>query len=238
MREGPLHAALKAWYAASGDAIEVPIDGFVVDIVRGDLLIEIQTAGFSALRRKLDHLLPDHPVRIVHPIAADKWIVKRDGSAEIGRRRSPKHGTAVDVFSELTSFPERVAHPHLTIDVLLVSEEEVWRPDDSRGWRRRGWVIEERRLLDVVDHLAIDGPGDLASLLPGGLSEPFTTGDLATALGKPRRLAQQMAYCLARCGVLEAAGKAGNANLYRVPGRPRGLETSGHPRLSDTRETT
>ena len=39
LNEKPLHAALKAWYAQPGDRLEVAVDGFVVDIVRGDLLI-------------------------------------------------------------------------------------------------------------------------------------------------------------------------------------------------------
>jgi hypothetical protein len=41
LNEKPLHAALKQWYAEPEDRIEAPVDGFTVDIVRGDLLIEI-----------------------------------------------------------------------------------------------------------------------------------------------------------------------------------------------------
>ena len=40
--EKPLHAALKAWYARAGDRLEVQVDGFIIDIVRDGLLIEIQ----------------------------------------------------------------------------------------------------------------------------------------------------------------------------------------------------
>ena len=43
LNEKPLHAALKDWCARPGDQFEVFVDGFVVDIVRGNLLIEIQT---------------------------------------------------------------------------------------------------------------------------------------------------------------------------------------------------
>ena len=41
----------KAWYAAPGDRMEQPIDGYVADLVRGDELIEIQTRNFGALKR-------------------------------------------------------------------------------------------------------------------------------------------------------------------------------------------
>ncbi len=71
MREGPLHAALKAWLARPGDRLEVPVDGFVIDLVRADgELVEIQTGSFSPLRSKMDALLDGYRVRIVHPIPA------------------------------------------------------------------------------------------------------------------------------------------------------------------------
>ena len=65
LNEKPLHAALKAWYAQPGDEFEALVDGSVIDIVRGDLLVEIQTRNFSALKRKLEKLVVDHPVRLV-----------------------------------------------------------------------------------------------------------------------------------------------------------------------------
>lgn len=43
LNENPLHAALKKWYARPGDQLEVSVDGFVIDVVQGNLLIEIQT---------------------------------------------------------------------------------------------------------------------------------------------------------------------------------------------------
>ena len=46
-----LHADLKRWYCQPGDTFEQPVDGFVVDVVRGDLLIEIQTRSFSSIKR-------------------------------------------------------------------------------------------------------------------------------------------------------------------------------------------
>jgi len=52
LNEGALHAQLKEWYRRPGDLLEQVAGGFVVDLVRGDLLVEIQTGGFAPLRRK------------------------------------------------------------------------------------------------------------------------------------------------------------------------------------------
>ena len=225
--EKPLHAALKHWYADGGDRIEEPVDGFVIDIVRGDVLIEIQTSGFAALKRKLVTLLDHHVVHVVHPIAVERWIVRRGGAGEVlSRRRSPKRGGPVDVFAELVSFPELIAHVNLSIEVLLIREEEVRRFDGAKGWRRKGWVVEERRLLEVVDQLVLDSPEALVAILPSTVPPRFTTADVADALRRHRRLAQQMTYCLRRAGMIEMVGKERNAIVYsrtdgtapRVPG--------------------
>ncbi len=218
LREKPLHASLKRWYSRAGDRVEVPVDGFVIDLVREDLLIEVQTRGFSSMKKKVTTLLElGHRVRIVHPIPFDKWIVKVEADGTVlSRRRSPRHGNQTDVFAELVSFPDLLVHPHLEIDVILTNEEEYRRHTPNRSWRRKGWTIEERRLLDVVDTLLISNSDDLAALLPAGLPERFTTADLAHELGRPRRAAQQMAYCLRIADVIVAVGKSGNAVEYRV----------------------
>jgi len=218
LREKPLHASLKRWYARPGDGVEVRVDGFVIDLVREDLLIEVQTRGFSSMKQKITTLLElGRRVRIVHPIPIDKWIVKVDADGTVlSRRRSPRHGNPTDVFAELVSFPDLLAHPHLEVEVLLTIEEEYRRHTPNQSWRRKGWTVVERRLIEVVDTLLLRNAEDLTGLLPGDLPETFTTADLAEKLGRPRRAAQQMAYCLRKVGAIAAVGKHGNAVMYRV----------------------
>lgn len=220
LNEKPLHLALKQWYAEPGDRFEVNVEDFVVDIVRGNLLIEIQTRGFSAIKRKLQKLVAGHPLRLVYPVAQEKWILKlaNDGQSSLPRRKSPKRGRFEHVFSELVSFPHLMADDGFSLEVLLIKEEEVRRHEPSRAWRRRGWVTHERRLLKVTQQRLFETPGDLASLLPDGLPDRFSTSDLAAALALPRRLAQQMAYCLCQMGSIAQVGKQGNAYLYALIG--------------------
>jgi hypothetical protein len=216
LNEKPLHAALKEWYAQPGDQLEVSVGRFIADIVRGDLLIEIQTANFSSIKEKLWELTAHHPVRLVYPIARQKWIVKvaEDHHTQLSRRKSPKRGMVEDIFAELVSFPTLLASPNFSLEVLLIQEEEVRHHNPKRGWRRRGWLTLERRLLEVVDRQRFETPADMAELLSPTLPEPFTTSDLAASLPRPRRLAQRMAYCLREMQVIDPVGKQGNAILY------------------------
>lgn len=216
LNEKPLHAALKRWYAQPDDELEVSVDGFVVDIVRGDLLVEIQTGSFASIRRKLVGLTAHHSVRLVYPIAQEKWIVKlpEDEGDRPHRRKSPKRGTLVHVFEELVSFPALLSKPKFSLEVLLIKEEEIRRRDGTRGWRRKGWVIQERRLLDVVGQRLFRTPADMEVLMSSVGIKPFTTAEMAAAIDKPRWLAQKMAYCLREMGAIKAVGKQGNAVLY------------------------
>ena len=218
LREKPLHASLKRWYARPGDRVEVRVDGYVIDLVREDLLIEVQTRGFASMKLKVTALLGHgHRVRIVHPIPIDKWIVKVEADGTVlSRRRSPRHGDAIDVFGELVSFPGLVAHPGLEIDVLLTIEEEYRLHTPDRSWRRKGWTVAERRLIEVVDTVRLGHIEDLVRLLPDDLPATFTTADLAEKLGRTRRVTQQMAYCLRTLGAIVAVGKHGNSVAYRV----------------------
>ncbi|MBN1887198.1 MAG: hypothetical protein JW850_04390 [Thermoflexales bacterium] len=244
LHEGPLHAGLKAWYAQPGDQVEANVDGYIVDIVRCEapfpngVLIEIQTGSFRAIKAKLAALVAHHPLRLVYPVAWEKWIVKEGQSQrtaeDVLRRKSPKRGRVEQVFDELVSFPRLVGQAGFSLDVLFIREEEV-RCRGGRSWRRRGWVTRERRLLEVVGQQRFETVADMAALLPAGLLEPFTVTDLGRALGLSRRLAGKMAYCLREMGVLERRGKRGRAVLY---GRADGAyeadvsPETGSPRLA------
>ena len=222
-REGSLHAALKARYAAAiVDAlVEAPVDGFVIDIAGAGELVEIQTGSFASARRKLEALVATHRVVLVHAIPVEKWLVRVDADGVVLRRqRSPKRGIPLDLFEELVSIPGLVAHPNFRIELVLISEEEVRGPVPvgKRYRYPRDWLRLDRRLLEVVETRRIDGPADLLELLPAGLPEPFTTADLVAATGRSKRLAMRTVYCLARSGAAEPLDKRGRHVTYgRLP---------------------
>jgi hypothetical protein len=226
LNEKQLHASLKQWYVRPGDRLEVPVDGFVIDIVRDDLLIEIQTSNFSSIKSKLTNLVRSHRVRLVYPIVQEKWIVRsssRNGTGAI-RRKSPKKGRMEDLFRELVSIPQLLLNPNFSLEVLMIRGEEVRRYNDGKRKVRRGWLIEGRRLLDVLDQRSFQRSADWLRFLPDGL-ESFTTSDLASRMNTRRDLAQKMAYCLREARMIDLIGKRGRANLYCVPSNAEQRET-------------
>ena len=218
LNEKSLHASLKTWYTQPGDELEVRINGYVIDIVRGDQLIEIQTRNFSALKEKLAELTTHFQVRLVHPIPREKWILRigADGRKRIGRRKSPKRGCVEYLFSELVSFPQLAVQPNLSIEVLLTQEEVLWKDDGKGSWRRKKWSISDHRLMNVLESIVFTTRSDYQNLLPPSLPREFTTDDLKQSIGASQRLAGQMAYCLREMEVIKKIGKRRNAYLYTI----------------------
>jgi len=215
LQERSLHAKIKELYNAPESEVEVTVDGFVIDVVRGDLLIEIQTRKFSAIKDKLYKLMKNHPVRLVYPIAQEKWIVRQSEDGEvISRRKSPKKMGLLHIFEELVSIPTFIIHSNFEIEILLTKEEEIRVNDGKGSWRRKGWSSVDRDLVDILDRKLFTTPSDFLGLIPDTIEEPFTTKTLSETLKIPRHLVQKMTYCMRKMGALKVVGKEGNAHLY------------------------
>ncbi len=190
-------------YAEPGDAFEVPLGGFVIDILRPGLLVEVQSSSFSALANKLDVLLDGHRMLLVHPIEVETYLV-RPGRKP---RRSPNRGSVFDLFHELVSLPTLLDHPNLTLDVVLVSVNKVQHADRRARRGRGGFRTIDRELRQVLEVRRFRGTDDLVELLPSDLPPEFTTADLATRARVPRAVAQRMAFCFRALEVFTELGR-------------------------------
>lgn len=216
--EHTLHRQLKALYGARLEDQEVAVEGYRIDAVARGRLIEIQQGSLSALRRKVAHLLQQHKLTIVKPLAARKLLVKRDraGGETISQRLSPAHETLWDLFPDLVHFVEVFPHPRLTLEVLLTEQIEYRCPFQRRRKRGRDFRVEDRELQAVVSRHRLRTTVDLIRLLPETLPVEFTTADLARELGLPRWHAQKIAYCLRRTGAAETVGKFRGGWIYML----------------------
>jgi hypothetical protein len=215
-RESSLHSELKKWYFLEGDDVEAKVDDFIVDIVRGDLLIEIQIANFSTIKPKLRRLLNDHRVRLVYPIPKVKWIIHRSKTKGemFGRRKSPKKGRLPDLFNELIRIPNLLTKENLSVEVLMIEAEEVWCNDGKGSWRRRGASVEDRKLIRVFQRKVFEHPSDFLEILPKDLAHPFSNKDLAKSLAIPVNQSRKITYTLRKIGAISLVGKNRNEMLF------------------------
>jgi hypothetical protein len=212
LRESSLHASLKALYARPGDELEAIREGYVVDLVRPDELVEFQTGGFGRMRPKLEALLEHHRVRVVHPVAVERMLLRIDGDGVVtSRRRSPVRGSLLSVFDELVAIPALVTHPSLSFEVALVRVEEHRIDAPRTRSRRKPWRIADRVLVELIERRQVE----IAGVLPAAIGDPFTSPELASELGIAADLARRITYTLCGAGVIELDGKRGRAHAYR-----------------------
>ncbi|MCZ7553859.1 MAG: hypothetical protein B6D39_03440 [Anaerolineae bacterium UTCFX2] len=216
VHESSLHSSLKQFYLQDGGFSEWWLDGYWIDVFKQGQLIEIQTGKFSSLRSKFDALLNDYPIRVVYPIARQKFIVMNDRHSNfVSRRKSPKSGRFEEIFNQLIYIIKYVNNPNFSLEILITSEEELRRNDGLGSWWRRGVSIIDRRLVSVLDRWLLLEPADYARFVDPLCDQQFTNTELAARLKIPRRLAGKMTYCLAQLGVISCIEKRKNAHIFQ-----------------------
>jgi hypothetical protein len=214
MNEHSLHLEIKKVYSLPGDVFEVKLGNYIVDILRGELVIEVQTKNFSSLKEKLQTLIKTHQVRLVYPLTEKKWItyITKEDTA-VNKRKSPKKGRLTDLFRELVRIPDMICENNFSLEVLFIDEEEVRCADGKGSWRRRGVSIKERRLVKVNDRLLFQNKYDYLIILPGNLNKIFTNKELAKSAKISVRTARQITYCLRKSGFIQITETKGR-ELY------------------------
>ncbi|QDU81410.1 hypothetical protein Pla110_31510 [Polystyrenella longa] len=214
--ETSLHQQLKQHYAGEGDQIEVRLGDYIIDVISGDELIEVQCASLSAIRDKIRDLLSSHTVRVVKPLAARKYLVRKKarGNKVLSARYSPTRQTWIDVFDELVHFVTVFPHESLILEIAMVELEEHRVPMKRKGWRKKDYRTTDRFLKEVTETRQLRTAHDLWDLLPETPTGQFTTAELAKAVKVPRWNAQKIAYCLRETGCIQLIGKRGKALLY------------------------
>ena len=214
--EKALHAILKRYLEADTDNHEQDVAGYVADIANDKGVIEIQTANFDRLRRKLDNYLPEHRLKIVHPIPADKFVCWYDTETgeQVSRRRSPKKGRATDALRELYRIRQWLLEPGLTIEFYYIDLEEHrllngWDKSKKRGSTR---IDRLPTALDRIERF--EQPEDYLWMLPGDLPKNFKTKDVV----RQGKMTDRQAFILLRIlrdsGLVTVIGKEGNAFIF------------------------
>jgi hypothetical protein len=216
MNEYSLHLEIKKVYSLPGDQFEVKLDNYIIDILRGNLVIEVQTKNFSALKEELQVLTKKHQVRLVYPLSEKKLITHvTNDNVVLGKRKSPRKGRLFDVFRELVMIPQLTKEENFSLEVLFIDEEEVRCNDGKGSWRRRGGSIKDRRLLKVNDRILFQTKADYLKILPEGLNGVFTNRELAKLAKISVRTARQITYCLRKSGVIRLAEKKGREMVFQ-----------------------
>jgi hypothetical protein len=222
-KESSLHRTLKFRYTGPEGQSETQVGSYVCDGTTGEgEIIEVQTGSFGPFREKVKNLAKTGRVRIVHPVAVQKYIELYDSNdCLIHRRKSPGKNGPWHLFKALLYAPELPLLPNVTIEIALVDILERRKDDGKGSWRRRGVSIVDKTLAGWRESIVLSGLNDYYRFVPFDKAEEFTAKDLAAKAGINAALARKCLYVLSRLGLVKRTGKRGNAVVYKIHGPRR-----------------
>lgn len=225
LKEKTIHEAVKDFYCYNHAFQEQKRDRYIADIAIGKEIWEVQTRAFDRLRGKLTAFLPDNHVTVIYPVAVEKkvyWLNEETGELS-GGRRSPKKGSAYDVFRELYKIRPYLTNPHLSVHVILMDMEEYKLLESRKNNRKSGGRYGRKhgtrydrlpgKLRDIV---RLEKTEDYAYFLPDNLPKEFTSKDFMKAAHIDQRTAGTCLLILRDLSLVELCGKKGRSYLYHV----------------------
>ncbi len=215
--EKPVHRTLKYFVEPDRAHHEVKHQGFVVDVMNGDGIFEVQTRAFDRLAPKLEKLLPEQPVTVIYPIIKEKrliWIDPENGGAEPPRKVSKK-GKLSDFLPELSKIRAFIGNENLTFRIYVLTADE-YRLLDGYGAEKKKratkFTVIPTDILEIKEFKAVK---DLRGLLPENLPDIFSARQFYSAIGmRGRRAYFALAFCM-EMGFIKRVGKSGKAYLYQ-----------------------
>ena len=210
-QEYSLHEALKNSYKSANGNIEVKIENYIIDVVNGKQLIEIQTRNFSQIRDKLENLLQlQYSVILVHPIFEEKLLKTRIDD-KISIRTSPKKENLFQMFDELVFISDLFRYPNFSFEIVF-TKVEITR----NRIKPNKYKVADKRLIEVSGKKTFKRPEDFLFIIPYELQQKLTTRSLMTRLGIKYSLASKMVYFLNKIDVIKQIQKEGNLKIYAV----------------------
>jgi len=215
--EKGVHSALKHYYEPDVTCHEIPVGGYIADIVGEHGVIEIQTASFYRLKEKLTAFLEAAPVTVVWPCVVKKRLITIDpDTGEVSSvRRSPKKSSRYKLLGELWGLGELLGHPRLSIIAALIEADEYRPAGQQKNRRRRGANNGIERIpTDLVEELRFDCPEDFRALIPDSLPGRFTMAELSGATGLSSLQTSGAVKALIRMGLIAEDGKNGRRRAF------------------------
>lgn len=222
LSEHRLHSAIKYYVQPDMEFHEVRVDGFICDAVREDgEVLEIQTGAFFPLRKKLERLLPSHPVTVIYPVVTEKrLLVTYEESGECSIRKSPKKATPYNAFAELYRIRDYISNENFHFRMISVTCDEhrlyLGTKDGRKPFQKP--IKTERIPVSLVGDVCFYNMKELRSVLPADLPENFDTKILSDMAGISRDLAGITLRVTTELGITEVACVMGRRKIYRFCG--------------------
>ena len=209
-QEKTLHKVIKNYYEPNPIYQEIKVDGYICDIVRDDIIIEVQTRSLNKLVKKLEVILNKRKVKVVYPIPHIKYLSWIDNGEIVSTRKSPKVGSIYDIAKELYRIKWFLNNPNFELTILLIDLIEYRNLDGYSKDRKRGSSRYDRVPSELFNEITIS---DYRMFVP--FDEKFTSKEYAKKTKQNLSRAQTLLTILKYLGVVEVVGKESRYNVYK-----------------------
>lgn len=217
LNEKSIHAALKNYFSNDFDR-EAKIGGFYADIASENGIIEIQTANWGKLNKKLEAMTEACHVTVVYPYE------KRVKTSSVGEKSGEllrsggfrTNNSLTEFFLELYRIKSFLTNPNLSICIAELDIARVNYVNEATG-RRSGKGKYIKTPLELRREIYLEKPSDYMVLLPPDIKEKLPSEFTVKEFGQQVKPTQPsiMLEILGYLGVVVKFGKKGNAELYR-----------------------
>ncbi len=214
LNEKQIHSVLKSYFSENEDEKEISIGKYYADIVTENGIIEIQTHNFKKLLPKLRDFLRYSHVTVVYPYAKTTrltYINKKTGEI-ISSGSKVHHKDMTEFFLELYRIKRFLNDSNLSICIAgLDVENYLYCGADKK---RRKTDIKASVPVNLSFLYTLSCGGDYKVFIPSGLGEIFTMKEFKKCCKFCD--ASLLLNILKFVGLIDIAGKEGNAILYRL----------------------
>ncbi len=212
-QERTLHQYLKYYFCTDPSFHEQKCNGYIVDILKNDKIIEIQTSSFNAMRKKLEKLLIDYSVTIVYPIIQEKIIHNFDENGVfINSKKSPKKEHPLKIGKELYKISHLLNNENLHFICTILKINEFRVPYINRYKQKRMTRINQIP-IELIDNIYLNTPEDFQKLLP--FDTEFTSLEFKQKIKLSPREASSALLALRKMQVIEVTRIEGKKNIYK-----------------------
>ncbi len=215
--EKSVHLALKMFFEEDSEKREVPVGAFIADIKNQTGIHEIQTSGFSHLKKKLEAYLSQYDVELIFPVVERKrvfWLSPDTGEVE-KEYRSPRHVKPAEIFKELLYIGDCLYSPRLSFTLVSLAVDEVCILDGYGKNKKRHSTKADRIPTELISVRRFSDAVSMAELFPYNDGDTVTAAEIRKYLNAPGRSGWAALRIMEELGIIVRQGKDGRKILYR-----------------------
>ena len=222
--EKKLHKILKYYFEPDNNYHEIKVGGYVADICRDNLIIEIHSGSFGVVRDKINYYLENHKDRkiiFIHPIPAVRqmcWINKNTGEAS-KISKSQKFIGIYKFYEQIYYIKDFMENENFNLKLLLLETLEYKFLDGWGKFKKNNATKIDRIPLSVVGEENFRGKNDYLKFIPSKLIDEggFTANDLSRETEIKGRKVYSFIKVMRDAGIICQNGKKGRSIYYEIP---------------------